>query len=114
MRILVANEPRSYREVIAAALHALRPGIEVITVDPDMLDPEIQRLMPQLVLCSRLTLAVQSYPLSWIMLYPGGTGTATFSINGQLRPMADVELGDILALVDETERLDQGQNQGPE
>ena len=30
MRILVGNEPRSYREVIAAALHELRLHVEVI------------------------------------------------------------------------------------
>ena len=33
MRILLANEPRSHREVFAGALRALRPHVETITVN---------------------------------------------------------------------------------
>ena len=49
MRILMANEPRSHREVFAGALRALRPHVEVITVKPDALEGEAPRLRPDAV-----------------------------------------------------------------
>jgi hypothetical protein len=55
MRILVGNEPRSYREVIAATLHQLRSHLEVIIVAPEDLDGAVVQSGPQLVLCSRLS-----------------------------------------------------------
>ncbi|MBD0253059.1 MAG: hypothetical protein ICV31_01005, partial [Rubrobacter sp.] len=33
-RVLMANEPRAYREGIAAVIGQLRPGVEVETVEP--------------------------------------------------------------------------------
>jgi hypothetical protein len=54
MRILLANEPRSHREVFAGALRALRPHLEVITVKPDA------------VVCSRITPALRTATGSWM------------------------------------------------
>lgn len=105
MRILVANDPRSYREVIAAAVQALRPHIEVILAAPDTLDHEVSRLEPQLVVCSALTDTVQQQPLSWIMLYPEGKTEAVISIAGKTTTVGDLEFDRLLALIDETERL---------
>ncbi|MCA1598331.1 MAG: hypothetical protein LC769_04825, partial [Chloroflexi bacterium] len=83
MRILLANEPRAYREVIAAAFQALRPNHEVISVTPDDLYAEVERLDPEFVLCSRLTPAVQQHRRSWVMLYPDGETQAIICIDGQ-------------------------------
>jgi hypothetical protein len=41
--VLVANEPRAYRETIALALKALRPEAEVIAIEPTDLDAEVKR-----------------------------------------------------------------------
>jgi hypothetical protein len=46
LRVLLANELRSYREVIALALRELRPGVEVIDVEPKELDAEAKRFSP--------------------------------------------------------------------
>jgi hypothetical protein len=105
MRILIANEPRSYREVIAAAVQALRPHIEVILVAPEGLEREVSRLEPQLIVCSELIPAVQERSLSWIMLYPEGKTQAVISIAGQTTTVGDLEFDRLLALIDETERL---------
>jgi hypothetical protein len=59
MRVLVANEPTIYLEVISAAFRVLRPGVEVFTAKPEDLDLEFSRLRPQLVVCSRLTRRVE-------------------------------------------------------
>ena len=37
-RVLLANVPRAYREVIASAIRALRPNLEVESTEPDELD----------------------------------------------------------------------------
>ncbi|MDQ3430507.1 MAG: hypothetical protein M3479_11270 [Actinomycetota bacterium] len=41
-RVLVANEPRSYRQAIAAALQVIRPDMEVLVVEPELLDDEVE------------------------------------------------------------------------
>lgn len=53
MRILIANDPRVYREVIANALEKLRPLVEVHRAEPAQLEREARRVRPHLVLCSR-------------------------------------------------------------
>ena len=65
MRILLANEPRSYREAFADAFRALRPHVEAITVDPEALEEEMLRLRPDVVVCSHTTPAIRAAG-SWI------------------------------------------------
>jgi hypothetical protein len=105
IRILVANEPRSYREVIAAAVHELRPHAEVITVEPADLDREVVHLEPHLVLCSRLTEVVETRTLAWVLLYPDGEARAVISIAGQRRTVANFAFCSLLSIVDQTEQL---------
>ena len=54
-RILVANELTSYRQTIAFVFRELHPGVEVLEADPETLDGEVARLVPDLVICSRVT-----------------------------------------------------------
>lgn len=108
MRILVANEPRSYREVIGAAVQALRPHIEVVLSTPDTLERDLARLAPQLVICSALTASIWSRSVTWIVLYPEGTSQAVININGQSTTLDDLEFDHLLRIVDETEQLMDG------
>ena len=105
MRILLANEPRAYREVMAAVFQQLLPQHQVLTVAPDDLDAEVVRLDPQLVLCSSLTPAVQAHPLVWVMLYPGGETRAEISIGGEHTTVGDLEFNSLLSIIDQTECL---------
>jgi hypothetical protein len=106
MRILVANEPRSYREAIAGALRVLCPHLEVIVVEPEDLDREVVRLAPNVVLCSRLTEAVETRPLAWVVLYPNGETWAVISIAGRCHTIsADLPFTRLLSVIDEVERL---------
>jgi hypothetical protein len=107
MRILVANDPRSYREVIAAAVQALRPHIEVILVAPGDLQREVTRLAPQLVICSELTPGVEHGPHTWILLYPEGRTEAIISVEGHITTSGDLEFDRLLRLIDDAERLTQ-------
>jgi hypothetical protein len=100
-RVLVANEPRSYREVIADAVRGLRPLVEVIVVEPEDLDREVVTLGPDLVLCSGATAAVQTGAPAWIELYPGGETLARVHLNGRNSTVADIQLAGILSIVDQ-------------
>lgn len=107
MRVLVANELCTYREAIAEIFQELRPHVEIHCIEPDDLDREIARLRPHMVLCSRLTDAVQSL-LAWILLYPDGENRAVISTAGELVTVVDIEFGHLLSNLDKTELLYRG------
>jgi hypothetical protein len=105
VRIVVGNEPYSYRHVHAEALRELRPEAEVVLVDPADLDAAIAVHAPHLVLCSTLSLAVETGPLAWILLYPGGANLAVVSLGGAQRVIQHVEFDELLAVVDDVSHL---------
>jgi hypothetical protein len=105
MRIMVANEPRAYREVIAEAFRQLRSDVEVITAEPIELDGAIADLAPDLVVCSQLSEVIETRPLAWILLYPDGQATAIISIQGHRSTSAAIEFTGLLAAVDQAETL---------
>jgi hypothetical protein len=105
MCILVANEPRSYRDVIADALRVQRPHLQVIVAEPEDLDREVVRLSPNMVLCSRLTAAVETHALAWVVLYPNAETRAVISIAGHCRTVGtDLPFPHLLSVIDEVER----------
>jgi hypothetical protein len=105
LRILLANEPRSYRETLAAAFRILKPNTEVFVIDPDKLDSEVERLSPQLVICSRATPTVKTQSLAWVELYPEFGSVSVVSVGGVRSMIAWIELADLLRIIDRTESL---------
>jgi hypothetical protein len=105
MRILVANNPRTYREAITDVLRELRPHVEVNTVEPDVLDGEIARQHPHLIVCSRPCMAAQNGALAWVVLYPNGEDYAEVIIAGERTTVVGIAFGDFLSIVDSTEVL---------
>lgn len=103
--VIVANEPRSYREVMAATFIRLRPEIHVYTVEPDHLDAELARLKPHMVVCSRLSEALKEHVLSWILLYPDGEDTATTSIAGIQTEVRAIGMIELFTAIDQTMTL---------
>jgi hypothetical protein len=45
--VLLANEPRAYRESIAQVFRQLRPNVEVVTAEPDELEDRVLSLAPR-------------------------------------------------------------------
>ena len=97
-RILVANELTSYRQTIAMVIRELHPTVEVFEAEPETLDREVERLRPDLVICSRVTPLVRDMVPSWVELYPDCEPFSTLCIGGESREMEDVQLSDILSL----------------
>ena len=102
MRILVGNEPRFYREVIAATLQELRPHLEVVIVEPEGLDGAVVQCRPQIVLCSRLSEVVETRCLAWVLLYPHGEARVVISVAGRRHTVPDPGLDGLLRVVDQT------------
>jgi hypothetical protein len=107
MRVLVANEPTVYREVISAAFRELRPGVEVFTAEPEVLDREFSRLKPQLVVCSRLTRRVElDARVVWVLLYPHGASHAVVGcLDGRRTTLARIDFDTLLSILDDTRRM---------
>lgn len=101
-RVLVACELRSYREAIATAFRALRPGVEVFEAEEEDLDREVGRLDPDLVVCSRLTALVEDRAPSWVELYPGSGSHSVVSVRGERSTIEEIQLSDLLSIVDRT------------
>jgi hypothetical protein len=108
IRVLAANEPVAYREVVAAALGHLRPRVEVLTADPAELDAAVIRAAPHVVVCSNLTEVVRTRALGWVLLYPGGENRGVVSVGGVEATVEAIEFDALLSVVDETGRLVNG------
>ena len=101
VRALIANTPAMYREVISATLRELRPGIEVFTADPEDLEREFSRLLPQLVVCSRLTKRVELEASVWIELYPDGASHAIVgNLDGSRTVLPSLDFDTLLYILD--------------
>ena len=97
-RILLANEFASYRQTLATVIRDLLPHVEVFEAESESLDGEIDRLRPDLVICSRVTHTVRQRVANWVELYPERKPYSTFYISGKRRAKRDVQLSDLLAL----------------
>ncbi|MDP9368508.1 MAG: hypothetical protein M3Q03_09575 [Chloroflexota bacterium] len=100
-RVLVATEPRAYREVMAGALQELRPSAEIVLVEPDDLDAALTRLRPHLVVSSRSVEALPECPLAWVLLYPAGATSVLICVDGRRTTLEDLPFERLLSLVDE-------------
>ena len=98
LRLVVANDPRSYRETIAPAIQHLRPDVEVIVVDPaDLAD--------QMVISSVPATRAGNCPLCWVALYRAGKAQVVVTVAGQQTWARDIDLAELLAVVDCTAAL---------
>ena len=104
-RVLMANEPRAYREGIAAVIGQLRPAVEIETVEPDALDTSIERFSPDMVICSKATDALEGGVRVWVELYPENAALSVASIGGRRMEYAEIQLPDLLSIVDKAYEL---------
>jgi hypothetical protein len=101
VRILLANEPRSYRESIAEALRYVCEGVEVRTTEPAELSRCIQQFTPDMIVCSEATAVVKSSAFIWVELYPGHDAHSSVSIGGRREDYAAIQLSDLISIVDQ-------------
>jgi hypothetical protein len=105
LRLVVANDPRSYREAIATAIQRLQPDVEVMVVDPADLADQVELWRPHMVISSVPVARPGDYPLCWVALYPAGTTQVAVTVAGQQTWARDIDLAELLAIVDRTAAL---------
>ncbi len=105
MVVLIAIEPRSYRQVIGRTIQALRPHVEVVVLDPDTLEAGVSRLEPDLVFADRPDVSAPTGRPAWVEFRPYEEPPARVYLAGRRRELGEVDLDDLLSLVDEVEEL---------
>ena len=105
--VLLANEPRAYRDTLAVALPLLRPHVEVIVVDPESIDEAVVQHTPHIVICSRHTTAVETQVPSWILLQTEAKGAmnALSSVVGERTAIHEIDLDELVRVIDQTEQF---------
>jgi hypothetical protein len=106
LRVVVAHELALYRETIAAYLRE-RPQhrFDVFAVPPEVLEAEIPRWAPDVVICSTLTDAVETAVPNWIVLYPAHKRRVDIHAAGRHDTVTDLPLAALMSLL---ERIDSG------
>lgn len=104
-RIILAIGLTSYREALAQVLQELRPNIEVFEAEEMDLDREVRRLLPDMVVCSKLTKLVEDRIPVWIELYPGCESKSVVCIRETRMEIEDIQLPDVLSTVDQASPL---------
>lgn len=105
MRIVMAIEPRAYREAIGEAVQTLRPNFSVMIVESEDLVEEVARLDPELVFCARPDSLIPDGRSAWVEFRPYAEPAARVSLDGKYTELKEVELEDLLSIADETEEL---------
>lgn len=102
LRVLVANDLRSYREAIGHVLRAVcGPPVEVFEVEPEGLDAGVLGLRPHLVVCSLATPCVRAGVPAWVELYPGHGSLSNVGFpGGEVEAVEGMDLGGILSVVE--------------
>ncbi|HEX5850318.1 MAG TPA: hypothetical protein VFY59_14070 [Rubrobacter sp.] len=103
----MANEPRAYREGIAAVISQLRPTVEVEMVEPNGLDDSIRRYVPDMVICSKATETLKVRVRVWVELYPENGAVSVANIGGRRVEYTEIQLPDLLSIVDKAGELSQ-------
>lgn len=105
LQVIVAIEPRSYRQVIGQTIQALRPHVEVMVLEPSTLRAGVERLDPGLVFGNRPDPSAPHGRSAWVEFLPYEEPPARVCLGGRRWELEAVELEDLLSLVDEAEEL---------
>ncbi len=108
MKILITHQLLYYREALTCALRELRLTAEVVTVEPDLLDAEVDRFGPDLVVSDHVTIRVETQVRSWVELYKGGGSWSVVCVDGRRCKIDGPNLEELLSIVDHVENAKRG------
>ncbi len=102
-RVLIAFEPRMYREVLVTALRRHRPLVESVLAEPAALDHTAGSFEPHLIVCNHATQMVRDSAAAWVEVQVKDSFDAVTCVNGERSEIRDLSLDDLLAILDEAE-----------
>jgi hypothetical protein len=104
LRVLVANEPRAYRDVQGGMLRELCPLAEVHITEPWQIPAEFDSFRPHLVMCSELTDTIKDRAFAWVLLYPDDANLAVACVDDRQWVIQRVSMEDLVGVVEEAAR----------
>ena len=99
----IDEEYRSYREVIAGAIGAVRPRFEVATAGVEALDEEVKRFDPHLVICNLPPASVER--IAWVELSLDPIRPSVVRVGGRCTEVRNPVLDTLLGVIDQIEDL---------
>lgn len=103
VRIIMAIEPRAYREAIGEVIGDLRPNFKVTIVESENLIEEVVRLDPELVICAQPESLIPGGRPAWVEYRPYAKIAARVKLDGRYTELEEVGLEDLLSIADEAE-----------
>jgi len=115
IRVLIAfeDEYRVYGAAITGAIRRARLTDEVVTTEIGELEREVRRFDPHLIISSLPALADSGRWVSWMRLSSDPTRLSEICVEGNRWELSNPSLGEVLSVLEETEGLLVGSNQGP-
>lgn len=98
--VLLANEPGTYRSLLAEQLPFLRPDLRVVEVQPGEIDAAMSSYAPAVVISSRHLEPPPELNITMLVLYPEGDDTFLQTLHGASTAIRQPRLSDILAAID--------------
>ncbi len=77
--------------------------MEIEVAEPDVLEAELERFRPHLVVCSEACGTVCNGPLTWVTLYPGNSNLAEVTTVDGRATIIGIRFSDLLAIIEGTE-----------
>ncbi len=102
-RVLIAFEPRMYREVLVTALRRHRPLVESVLAEPAALDHTAGIFEPHLIVCNHATQMVRDSAAAWVEVQVRDSLNAVTCVDGKRSEIQNFSLDDVLAVLDEAE-----------
>jgi hypothetical protein len=103
MRILIANTPLMYREILALAIHHHDPDFEVMIADPATMDGEVERFAPHALVRDDdgTEIGAPDGVVCWVGIVAEDNAKARISIDGRVSEIHEVSMDELLAALDE-------------
>ena len=107
MRILIANTPLMYREILAMAIRRHDPDFEVMIADPATMDGEAERFGPHTLIRDDDGTEVRAPDsvVCWVGIMTEDNVKARISIDGKVSEIHEVSLYELLDALDEAAKF---------
>ena len=96
--VLIANEPGTYRSLLASELPLLRPNLRIQELEPDDLETALTTLHPTVILCSHVPEYVPDDKVTILVLH---AGEVDLSLQSEAGAILNPQLSDILGAIDQ-------------
>lgn len=96
---------RAYREVIAGAIRILRAHVEVAATGLGVLEEEIRRFDPHVVICTVPATSRTGQIVAWVELSLESCQPSAILVDGRYSERRNPQLHMLLEVIDEAEQL---------